>query len=169
MRGFQLWVNLPADEKMKPAAYQNIEPEDVVTAEDETGNRVRLVAGNLPFNGKVLEGPVAGISRKPLFADLTLVGGAALTLPVAADVSAFIYLFEGDASVNGDDLVRNAASELAEGDQVSLRAGDQGARLLLVAAKPIGEPVVQYGPFVMNSSAEIEQALRDYRDGRFVD
>ncbi|WP_432698240.1 pirin family protein [Marinobacterium sp. YM272] len=169
MRGFQLWVNLPAAEKMKPAAYQNIEPEEVVTAADAAGNRVRLVAGSLPFDGKTLEGPVAGISRQPLFVDLALAAGAALELPVAADLNAFIYLFEGEAALGNDALELNAATELGEGDRVSLTAGPEGARLLLVAARPIGEPVVQYGPFVMNTSAEIEQALRDYRDGRLVD
>lgn len=168
MRGFQLWVNLPSDEKLKPAAYQNIEPEEVVEAEDDQGNRIRLVAGSLTFNGQSLQGPVSGISRKPLFVDLLLAPGGQIELPVAQELNAFIYLFEGEAYLNGDALALNAASELSEGSLVSLTAGDQGARMLLIAGKPIGEPIVQYGPFVMNTSAEIEQAMRDYRDGNFV-
>ncbi len=165
MRGFQLWINLPAAEKMKPAAYQNLEPEQIVEAQDRDGNAVRLVAGELRFGGGVLHGPVSGISRQPLFVDLQLAPQAQLTLPVTAGHSAFLYLFEGEASVGATPLCQQAASELSDGDRVTLLAGPQGARLLLIAAHPIGETVVQYGPFVMNSSAEIEQALRDYRDG----
>lgn len=169
MRGFQLWVNLPAEEKMKPAAYQNIEPEEVPEAEDSQGNRIRLVAGRLEFAGRTLEGPVRGISRQPLFVDISLSAGASLELPVAAELAGFIYLFEGRVSLGGKALAPNAATELGEGDSVSLTAGEQGARFLLVAARPIGEPVAQYGPFVMNTQAEIEQALQDYRNGCFVD
>ncbi|SEG34618.1 pirin family protein [Marinobacterium lutimaris] len=165
MRGFQLWVNLPADEKMKPAAYQNIEPEEVPEAEDEQGNRIRLVAGSLEFGGQTLEGPVRGISRQPLFVDISLGANGKVELPVPAALAGFIYLFEGRASLDGATLAPNAATELGEGDSVSLSAGEQGARFLLVAARPIGEPVAQYGPFVMNTQDEIEQAIRDYRAG----
>lgn len=168
MRGFQLWVNLPASEKMKPAAYQNLEPEQIVEAQDSQGNRIRLVAGALAFAGQQLVGPVSGISRQPLFVDVMLGAGAELTLPVPRNLSGFIYLFEGAVALSGQPLQLQAASELGDGDRVSLRAGEQGARLLLVAGEPIGEPVVQYGPFVMNTSAEVEQALRDYRDGRLT-
>lgn len=165
MRGFQLWINLPAAEKMKPAAYQNLEPEQVVEAVDRDGNALRLVAGALSFGGALLHGPVSGISRQPLFVDLQLVPGAQLKLPVTEGHSAFIYLFEGEAQLGDTALRLQAANELSDGDSVVLNAGEQGARLLLLAAQPIGEPVAQYGPFVMNTPAEIEQALRDYRDG----
>ncbi|TCK07627.1 pirin family protein [Marinobacterium mangrovicola] len=165
MRGFQLWVNLPAEEKMKPAAYQNIEPEEVPEAEDGQGNRIRLVAGGLEFGGQTLEGPVRGISRQPLFVDISLGANGKIELPVPAELAGFIYLFEGRASLGAETLAPNAATELGEGDSVSLSAGEQGARFLLVAARPIGEPVAQYGPFVMNTQAEIEQAIQDYRAG----
>jgi len=168
MRGFQLWVNLPAAEKMKPAAYRNIEPEQVAEAEDEQGNRIHLVAGELDFAGQAIEGPVSGVSRRPLFVDLQLVPNASLELPLAAELAAFVYLFEGGVSIGDKEVPGNSAVELGAGDGISLQAGAEGARCLLVAAKPIGEPVVQYGPFVMNTSEEIEQALRDYRDGTFV-
>lgn len=168
MRGFQLWINLPAAEKMKPAAYQNIEPEDVPEAVDEQGNRIRLVAGELSFAGQQLTGPVSGVSRQPLFVDLQLAAGASIELPLVQELAGFIYLFGGSVDIGGKALPGESAAELGEGDTVALHAGNEGARLLLVAAKPIGEPVVQYGPFVMNTSEEIEQALRDYRDGTFV-
>ncbi|MBV1788206.1 pirin family protein [Marinobacterium sp. D7] len=168
MRGFQLWVNLPAAEKMKPAAYQNIEPEEVPEAVDEQGNRIRLVAGTLNFAGQQLTGPVSGVSRQPLFVDLQLAAGASLELPLAEELSGFIYLFEGAVAIGDKALPGESAAELGAGDRVGLHAGSDGARLLLVAARPIGEPVVQYGPFVMNTSDEIEQALCDYRDRTFV-
>ncbi|MBR9885606.1 MAG: pirin family protein [Oceanospirillales bacterium] len=168
MRGFQLWVNLPAAEKMKPAAYQNIEPEEVPEAIDEQGSRLRLVAGEVCFGGQTLTGPVAGVSRQPLFADLQLAAGARVELPLDEELAGFLYLFEGDVNVADKPVPRESAAELGAGNSLQLEAGGNGARLLIVAAKPIGEPVVQYGPFVMNTSEEIEQALQDYRDGTFV-
>lgn len=168
MRGFQLWVNLPAAQKMKPAAYQNIEPEQVVTHQ-QPGVSLRLVAGQLTLDGQSLQGPVQGIATAPLFVDLALAADAELKLPLPAQHSAFVYLFEGDGWVAQQALPAEAAVELVEGDHLHLRAGASGARLLLLAAEPINEPIVQYGPFVMNSTEEIEQALQDYRDGRLTD
>jgi len=164
MRGFQLWVNLPAAEKMKPAAYQNIDPEEVTRFSFE-GGEASLVAGMLTLNGKHYQGPVTGIVTAPLFVDLTLAANSTLDVPVSAELSGFIYVFEGKAQVADQSLRTHAAYELDAGDGVRIEAGDAGVRLLLIAAKPINEPVVQYGPFVMNTTAEIEQALQDYRDG----
>lgn len=168
MRGFQLWVNLPEAEKMKPASYQNIEPEEVPERQDEQGNRIRLVAGELDFAGEDIRGPVNGVSREPLFADLYLAPNATLVLPLSQTLSGFVYLFEGGLHIGDQEVPVDSAAELNDGDSLSLVAGPEGARLLIVAGKAIGEPVVQYGPFVMNRSQEIEQALQDYRDGTFV-
>lgn len=164
MRGFQLWVNLPAADKMKPAAYQNIEPEQipVIKADQAT---LHLVAGELEIAGQRYTGPVRGIVTKPVFIDISLKPHSHLTLPLEATLSGFVYLFEGEAQLNSEALFPEAAIELGEGSQVDLVTKDQPARLLLVAAKALNEPVAQYGPFVMNSMEQIEQALKDYRDG----
>jgi len=169
MSGFQLWVNLPASEKMKPAAYQNIEPEEVTEFLAAPGVNIRLVAGELEDSqGRVHAGPVSGISRQPLFAEIQMEASASYTLAVDAQLSGFVYLFDGDATIPGDVLNRAEAAELGEGDQVQLQAGPDGARLLIVAGRAIGEPIAQYGPFVMNTNEEIEQAIQDYRANRLT-
>lgn len=164
MRGFQLWVNLPAVEKLKPAAYQNIEPEAVVTIE-EPGLLIRVVAGSLSRNGVDYSGPVKGIATRPVFLDLHLQPHMQVSLPLDKALHGFVYLFEGSAQLQSQSIPVDAAVELSDGDQVCISTGESAARLLLIAAKPLGEPVVQYGPFVMNTMEEIEQALADYRQG----
>lgn len=165
MSGFQLWINLPAAEKLKPAAYQNIEPDEVVTAQIGPGVSVRLVAGEIEVAGQTLSGPVRGISREPLFVDLQMAANSQCELPVAAALSGFIYLFAGRAALGAETLNLAEAAELGDGDLLRLSAGGEGARMLILAARAINEPIAQYGPFVMNTSAEIEQAIVDYRAG----
>ncbi|HET8802482.1 MAG TPA: pirin family protein [Marinobacter sp.] len=171
MRGFQLWLNLPAAEKMKPAGYRDIQPEDIPGFQRDDAT-IKLIAGELDVAGETLTGAVSGGSTRPLYADIQLDPHGRLALPVAADLNAMVYLYEGDASLGDKEseqpLTRSAANVLAEGDELRLAAGARGARLLLIAGRPIGEPVVQYGPFVMNTREEIEQTLRDYRDGRLT-
>lgn len=164
MRGFQLWLNLPAAEKMTEAGYRDIQPEDIPEM-TLPGGRIKLIAGDLVIAGERVVGAVSNRSTQPVYADLHLDPGGRATLPVPASHNALLYLYEGSASVAGKALRLSAASVLDDGDEVTVTAGDTGARLLLIAGKPIGEPVVQYGPFVMNTREEIEQALRDYRDG----
>lgn len=164
MRGFQLWLNLPAAEKMTEAGYRDIQPEDIPEM-TLPGGRIKLIAGDLMIAGERVVGAVSNRSTQPVYADLHLDPGGRATLPVPASHNALLYLYEGSASVAGKALPLSAASVLDDGDEVTVTAGDTGARLLLIAGKPIGEPVVQYGPFVMNTREEIEQALRDYRDG----
>jgi len=169
MSGFQLWINLPAAEKMKPAAYQNIEPEEVAEFDVAEGVHVRLVAGQLiDIAGNSQVGPVSGISRQPLFAEIQMQPNTHYTLAVPAELSGFLYLFEGGARLPNDPLNLAEAAELDGGDQVDLQAGMGGARLLIVAAKAIGEPIAQYGPFVMNTQDEIEQAISDYQANRLT-
>lgn len=164
MRGFQLWLNLPAAEKMKPASYRDIQPEEIPAVPFE-GGRALLIAGSLALSGVVHDGAATGGSTEPLYVDVRLDPEGAVTLPVPSGLDAMVYLYEGTASVGESSLERQAASILDDGDQVSVRAGQEGARLLLLAGRPINEPIVQYGPFVMNTREEIEQTLRDYRDG----
>jgi redox-sensitive bicupin YhaK (pirin superfamily) len=169
MSGFQLWVNLPASEKMKPAAYQNIEPEEVAEFDAADGVRVRLVAGELAdAKGQTQSGPVSGISRQPLFAELQMAPNTKYVLPVPKELSGFVYLFEGGARLPSEALNLAEAAELSEGDQLELESGMGGARLLIVAGRAINEPIAQYGPFVMNTHDEIEQAISDYRANRLT-
>ena len=168
MRGFQLWVNLPASEKMKPAAYQNIEPEEITEISLEQG-LIRLVAGSLDIGGSHYEGPVSGISRQPIFMEVRLNSGEAIELPVANALSGFVYLFEGTAELGEETLAIHEAAELSEGDTIRVSAGEAGARFMLIAGQAINEPIAQYGPFVMNTMDEIEQAISDYRANKLTD
>jgi len=166
MRGFQLWINLPAAEKMQPASYQNIEPEEVPQLMGE-GYQLKLVAGEMNLEGQVGKGPVQNSATEPLYADLQLEAGREIVLALPEAHNAVIYLFEGDAQVAGEPVNQHQVSELTEGEGVAIKALTD-SRMLILAGKPIGEPVVQYGPFVMNTMAEIEQALTDYRENRLV-
>ena len=167
MRGFQLWLNLPAKEKMKPAAYSDIPSAAIPVASLGNGVTVKVIAGMLDHRGKQTAGPMQGLSTDPHYFDLHLAPGAVFEAPVPAGHNAFLYAYEGEAVVGAERkaLPHRAAGLLSDGDAVRIEAGGKGARVLLLAAKPIGEPVVQYGPFVMNTRAEIEQAIADYQSG----
>ena len=176
MRGFQLWLNLPSSEKMKPAHYRDIASGQIPTMALPQGGQIRLIAGTLDIEGRALSGPINGagakLSTDPLYADVHLPAGSEFRLPIEPSHNAFLYPYEGGVEVGAageaKPLAHRAAGVLSAGDRVRVRAGDDGARFLLLAAKPLREPVVQYGPFVMNTREEIEQALADYRDGRLA-
>jgi redox-sensitive bicupin YhaK (pirin superfamily) len=172
MRGFQLWINLPAREKMKPAAYRDIRPDEIPQLDLPGGGSVRAVAGRLAIEAGSIAGPVQGLTTDPLYIDVRLPPGARYAQPLAADHHAFLYPYEGDLLVAGEGAPRALQSHdagiLSAGDRLEVTAGEQGAAFLLLAALPIGEPVVQYGPFVMNTREEIEQAIRDYQNGELT-
>ncbi|TAK45536.1 MAG: pirin family protein [Betaproteobacteria bacterium] len=167
MRGFQLWLNLPAKEKMKPAAYRDIAAADIPVAEAANGVRVKVIAGTLEQSGGTTAGPIHGLSTDPRYFDVMLPARTSFEASVPEGYSVFLYAYEGEATV-GDErkpLPYRAAGLLSDGDTVRIEAGGAGARVLLLAGKPIGEPIVQYGPFVMNTREEIEQAIADYQSG----
>jgi quercetin 2,3-dioxygenase len=163
MRGFQLWLNLPAAEKMKPAAYRDIAAAAIPLARPAAGVEVKVIAGALAGNA----GPIRGGSTDPYYFDVRLQPGAVFEAPLPAGHNAFAYAYEGEAHVGeaGKRLPHRAAGVLADGHAVRLAAGPEGARLLLLAGRPLREPVVQYGPFVMNTREQIEQAIADYQSG----
>jgi quercetin 2,3-dioxygenase len=171
MRGFQLWINLPAREKMKPASYRDIAPEAIAHRKLSGGGEVKVIAGTLKVDDCRVVGPIQGISTEPLFIDVRLPAGAGFASPLAAGHSAFVYAYEGGLSIGSPDdpraLATHEAGVLSDGDRIEVRAVGNVAFLLL-AARPLGEPVVQYGPFVMNTRDEIEQAIADYRNGQLV-
>jgi len=172
MRGFQLWINLPAKEKMKPASYRDIPVAELKTANLSGGGQLKLIAGSLDVGGQPLAGPInprpGTLATDPLFVDLSLPAGAQYRLAVPRGHNAFAYAYEGAALVSGQPLQPQHAGILGEGDYVDIEAVPGDLRLIVLAGKPLGEPVVQYGPFVMNTREEIEQALEDYRQGRLT-
>ena len=165
MRGFQLWLNLPAKDKMKPADYRDIPAEDIPVTVLADGAQVKVIAGRLDEAAGPINGGGGNMATDPLYWDVSVRPGNSVTLPVPATHNAFVYVFEGSLRVGERDVPTHSAAILDDGDTFAAIAGDNGARFLLLAGKPLREPVVQYGPFVMNTREEIEQALRDYRDG----
>ena len=172
MRGFQLWINLPAAEKMKPAAYRDIRPEEIPQATLPGGGEARVIAGSIVVDGREVAGPVQGLSTEALYIDVRLPAGGHFVQAVATGHNAFVYAYEGKLAIGPADdsrpLSAQDAGVLATGERVEISAADGPARFLLLAARPLGEPVVQHGPFVMNTREEIEQAIADYRSNRLV-
>lgn len=168
VHGFQFWINLPAREKMKAAAYRDIQPEDIPTAAIP-GGAVRVVAGTYGSAGDGVAGPIQGLATAPLFFDVRLTAGGRFEQSLPAGHTAFVYAYAGSLVVGtgaaARALPRQQAGVLSPGDALTVTAGEDGAGFLLLAAQPLGEPVVQYGPFVMNTREEIEQAIADYQAG----
>ncbi len=162
MRGFQLWINLPAKEKMKPAGYRDIQADEIPVASigDAT---VKVIAGSL---GKT-QSPVNGGTTEPVYWDVSLPAGKTFAQEIK-DKTVYVYPFEGSVEIEDRVLKAHQGGVLGSGDTVEVKAGPEGARFLVLAAKPIREPVVQYGPFVMNTREEIEQAIRDYQSGELT-
>ncbi|TBR35905.1 MULTISPECIES: pirin family protein [Dyella] len=164
MWGFQLWVNLPAKDKMTEPRYQDIGPERIPTAQPTDGVSVKVIAGDV-FG---VSGPVSGIVTAPVYLDISVEAGAQVEVPLPEGHSAFAYVFEGtDAQVAGEALKRSDLAVLSKGDSVRIAGRDGAARVLLVAGKPLNESVARYGPFVMNTPEQIHEAIQDFRAGKF--
>ena len=185
MHGFQLWANLPKSLKMTAPRYQDIKAAEIPVITDDDGTRVRVVCGD--FWGK--KGPVEGVAADPRYLDVFVPAGRRKTFKVEVERHAFAYIFEGDGKfayaskpqgvltekqVDGEEIVfREQAGNRSlvlfdRGDEVTVQAGDQGIRFLLVSGKPIEEPVAWYGPIVMNTDAELRQAVSELRAGTFI-
>lgn len=172
LRGFQLWINLPAKEKMKPAHYQDIQADEIPLLALPDGGEVKVIAGSVELNGTMVYGPIQGLTTQPLFLDVRLPAHGAFSQPIADGHNAFVYPYEGKIEIGTADqshsLESQKAGVLSDGERIEIRTTDQPAAFLLLAGCPLREPVEQYGPFVMNTREEIEQALSDYRNGQLV-
>ncbi len=185
MHGFQLWANLPSALKMTAPRYQDVPAGEIPEIVDDDGTRVRVVCGE--FWGK--RGPVDGIAADPRYLDIWVPPLKRKTLPVETDRHAFAYVFEGsgrfrDASKPFGVLTERGSPEAETavrettgnrslvlfdaGDEVTVEAGEEGIRFLLISGKPLKEPVAWYGPIVMNTDAELRQAVNELRDGTFI-
>jgi redox-sensitive bicupin YhaK (pirin superfamily) len=166
--GFQLWVNLPAKSKMTQPRYQEFGKEQIVHVE-RNGARIRIIAGQV---GEA-RGPVSEIAISPTYLDVSVPAGGRFSHAVAPGHTVFAYVFEGQgnfgpAGNGGRTVASRALVVFGDGERVEARTGDGPVRFLLVSGKPLNEPIARYGPFVMNTRDEIEQALRDLRAGTFV-
>ncbi len=167
MRGFQLWLNLPAAEKMKPASYRDIAAADIPVANLPNGGSIKVIANSAFVGGKIISGPIQGLTTETIYWDVHLPEQAEFHHALPEDHNTFLYVYEGDIAIGEDKrkLLKGTAGLLSKGDQLSAQALSTDTRFLVISGKPIKEPVVQYGPFVMNTTDEIEQAIQDYRAG----
>ncbi|WP_210130832.1 pirin family protein [Stenotrophomonas rhizophila] len=167
MRGFQLWVNLPARDKMTDPKYQEFAPDRIPLAQPAPGVQVKVIAGQV---GDTV-GPIVQPATDPLYLDVQLDAGTSWDYVLPEGHNAFAYVFEGGLTIgDGDDarpVDRQEMAVLDGGELLQLRAGAGGARLILVAGRPLREPVVRHGPFVMNTRQELMQAFVDFQEGRF--
>lgn len=167
MAGFQLWINLPAASKMCAPRYQDIAPDAIPVVDAGSGAAVKVIAGS--FGGR--RGPVEAEATQPIYLDVVLSADGRFETPLPAEHNAFVYVYDGALSVGPEGeaqtVSRGQLGVLRLGDTVAAKASSRPARFLLVAGRPLREPIVKHGPFVMNTPQEIRQAIEDYRVGRF--
>ena len=185
MHGFQLWANLPAALKMTAPRYQEVTSADIPEVVEDDGTKVRIICGN--YAGT--EGPVEGVAAEPVYLDVTVPPGTRKVLPAASHRNAFAYVFEGagrfcnasaplDVPTEGEGWADTTPPSDAEnrmlvlfddGDEVRVQTGDEGIRFLLVSGTPLNEPVAWYGPIVMNTREELQQAYAQLKKGTFLE
>lgn len=169
LKGFQLWVNLPKASKMIEPAYQEFPPETTPLEKRDNGTEIRVIAGTTNLGTK---GPVNNTHVYPTYMDINMPRGQMLEQSLPFEHNAFIYVIEGNVGIKSDDnqvqtVDMRTLAVLGKGQKVSLVADDSSARFLLVAGKPLNEPIARGGPFVMNTRAEVLQAFDDFNQGRF--
>ena len=161
--GFQLWLNLPAKEKMCAPRYRDVASREIPVVRSAQGASVRVVCGSFG----PAAGPLSGGATEPVFLDISLPAGSEASVPVRAGDNAFAYVFEGQVLLGDREVRVDHLAVLQDGSEIRARAGAGAGRILFLSARPLGEPVVHYGPFVMNTADEIRQAITDFQLGRF--
>jgi redox-sensitive bicupin YhaK (pirin superfamily) len=185
MHGFQLWANLPASLKMTAPRYQDVSSQDIPDVVEDDGTRVRVICGN--FGGQT--GPIDGVAADPRYLDVSVPPGRRKRLAVETSRNAFAYVFAGSGTFRDASQPRGVQTDYVgtaegapdagetgnrsivlfdRGDEIVVQAGDEGIRFLLVSGKPLEEPVAWYGPIVMNTQAELQQAIAELRNGTFI-
>ena len=164
LHGFQIWLNLPAAEKMQPAAYQEIAAANIVEQALNKGGKARVIAGDVTVNGTPLQGPINSTSTQAVFVDIQLSAGETVELFFNQHNSAKVYVYKGKT----DALTSRELGVYGKGKCLTLSAGSSGAEILVLSGKPIDEPIAQYGPFVMNTLEEVEQAIKDFQNPAFL-
>ncbi|MCE1197503.1 MAG: pirin family protein [Marinilabiliales bacterium] len=167
LRGFQLWVNLPAARKMVPPRYQDIPAAAIPVVTQPDGSRIKVLAGKF---GEVT-GPVTGIFAEPDYLDLEIPAGGSVTFPFQENHTAFVYLYEGSAIFGGEGgkkLRSGQGALLGSGEAIWIGSEGHLARMIFIGGQPIGEPIAWRGPVVMNTEAELNQAFQEIRSGQFV-
>ena len=164
--GFQLWVNLPKRQKMIVPRYQNVNANEIAEIKREGGAKIRVIAGQV--DGVV--GPISGIAAEPMYLDVAVAPHGSFSLPIPRGHSAFAYVFEGEGKFGPEKRSVTTPRLVVwdDGDSVEVRTEESAVRFLLVSGKPLNEPIARYGPFVMNTKAEIEQTLRELQAGTFA-
>jgi hypothetical protein len=167
LHGFQLWINLPAKDKMKPPHYQDFAAAEIPHVPLADGGYIKIIAGDYVAETQKISGPVTGVSTQPLFFNVLLSPRQQLDIPIDVQHTVLVYVYKGELAIGAADKILKAGQlgQLQNGDNIQLATQVQSASFLVLAALPLKEPVVQSGPFVMNSNEEIEQAFRDYRNG----
>jgi len=169
LHGFQIWLNLPANEKMKPAAYRDIQSESITELHLKTGGLVRVVAGNVKVDGVALVGPLPKLSTEPVMLDVELNSSESIELEFNKQNPVLVHVYAGGLNERRDDeLKARQMGFFSQGESLGLQGGVNGAKVLVLSGQPLKEPIVQYGPFVMNTVEGVEQAFQDYRQNKLV-
>lgn len=162
MKGFQLWINLPSSHKMTAPKYQEFTVDQIPVEKTDGGGFIRVIAGETDSG---LTGPVLNELTKPIYLDAALAAGEVFEQSLPDDHNAAVFMISGTATINDEEIETEQMGILSTGSTIEIAAGPDGSRFLLIAAKPLNEPVARGGPFVMNSEAEVHQAFADYRAG----
>jgi redox-sensitive bicupin YhaK (pirin superfamily) len=164
LHGFQIWLNLPAAEKMKPAAYREIISSEITQQRLPDGGMVRVIAGSVTINQQSVRGPLPETSTHAALLDVRLAANETVELSLNSENKALVYAYKGATDLIGSRQL----GIYANGRELALKAGPSGAELLVLSGQPINEPIVQYGPFVMNTAEEIDRAINDFRNPQFL-